>query len=667
MTGLINKDPSSAKRLVRSVWLFPALLTILLILATSFRINGSSIGGIYHQAFYGSMPDKNLLLNHAEGIRSDEWLVTTQLTIAQHAAGYPRINPNIDAGRDMTVIGDAPAKDWSTIFRPQNISFFILPFEYAFAFKWWFLLYMLILSCYFFTLRIFKGRRLFATLFSSAISCSPFIFWWYATGTLASLFYGFLIILLSIRIINDEPAIFLKNKSLIYSRSVYVFILAYLLTSFVLVLYPPFQIAVAISLAFFILGLLLNTYGPGRNLISRDAFKKYSVFVAGLTMAGALIFAFVHTRTGIISAVTHTVYPGNRPVQPEGSSGYEILSTFLQPQLQRGSAAAHYFTNQSEASNFLLFLPFLFIPGFIVLLTEYKKTRKVNWPLLSIQLCASLFLAYLFVPFLGPFYRFFLLNKVANVRLFIGLGFIGAIQLLLVARSIDKLSISRKKITILSTIYTTACIGVMVFVGRHIRMTYPLFIHNMPFISALAIFFGLIIFCFMSRLLTLGVSLLLIFTVGSVFHIHPLYRGLGPGYNGQVIQAIDQVSKPGDTWVSMDDLFYENFALMAGRDSLSGIKPYPDLAFWRQVEGSKDDYIYNRYAHVIFTEKLPGKLHLVGPDSFQVQLSCTPFILKHVKFVLSFHPVSLPCIQQIREVNYPATTFYIYKISPRGS
>lgn len=652
------------RRLLNSVWLFPVILTIILLSLTVLKISGSSIGS-YHQVFYGDTKDPSLLVNHPVNIRSDEWLVTTQLTIAQYVAGYPRVNPNIDSGRDMSVIGDAPYKDWSAAFRPQNLSFFVMPFENAFAFKWWFLLYMTIVSCYFFTLRIFKGKRLFATLFSLAISFSPFIFWWYTTGTMAPIFYGFFIILLSMRIINNEPLPLLGGKPAAYSQAAYSLLLGYLVASFALILYPPFQIPIAIAIAFFVAGLFINKFGLNHSLISKASLKRLGLLVSGIIIGGAIIFAFLQTRSNTVSAITNTVYPGKRTVLVEGNSAYEIFSTFLQPQLQRISRAANYYTNQSEASNFILFVPFLLIPGFALLFLEYKRNRKVDGPLAATQLCLSLFLLYLFVPFLQPLYKLLYLDKVANTRLFIGLGFTGAIQILLILKSIEQLKITSRKLNSLAAGYTLVSLGVLLWVGNYTRTTYPKFIYSWLLIGGLAVTFCAILFCFLSGKRMLGAILFLAFTLSCVFHIHPLYRGLGPYYNGALTHAIDKVSKPKDTWVNLDNLIFENAPLISNRDSISGIKPYPDLKFWRQVEGPAGDYYYNRYAHVYFSSTLTDKqLYLNGPDSFAVEFGCTQFVQKHVDYAMALHTLDYPCITEVDEVHYPAITFYLYKIHP---
>lgn len=648
----------------RSVWLFPILLTVLLLVLTTLKISGTSVG-IYHKLYYGNTRDPSLLANHPQPIRSDEWLVTTQLTIAQSAAGFPRINPNIDSGRDMTVVGDAPAKDWSTIFRPQNLSFFVLPLEYAFAFKWWLLLYLTIISCYFLALRILPHKRTFAILFSIAIACSPFLFWWYETGTFAPMFYGFFIILLAYRILGSEKVLFLRTKPTIYSQLIYAATLAYLLSAFALVLYPPFQIPIAIAVVFFITGLVLNKYGLTRKLYSRSALKKFAVFSVGLMLAGSTIFVFFHTRSNAVSAITNTAYPGKRKVLPEGNSAFELFSSYLQPQLQRPSRAAHFFTNQSEASDFILLLPFLFIPGLVIIWGEFQQRHKMNWPLLSIEACAGLFFAYLFIPALSPLYKLIYLNQVANVRLFIGLGFIGALQLALIISALQRIRVETLRLNVFTGIYALVCLIPLGATGYYARSHYPQFINNVWLIVGLVIVFSSIIFFFLSRRTGMGVALFLLLTLGSIYKIHPLYKGLGPIYHSTLSQAIDNVSNKRDAWAVLDSIYYENLAAIADRDSLSGVKPYPDVRFWRQVDGSKDDYIYNRYAHVIFVDDpmMKSSLKLTQADTFEVKFSCSTFIEHYVRYALASHRLDDSCTSEIEEVHYPETTFYIYKVS----
>jgi hypothetical protein len=653
----------SLVRLLRSIWFFPILLLITLLILTVLRISGTSVG-IYHSMFYGNTKDSNLLLNKPQSVRSDEWLVTTQLTIAQQAVGFPRINSNIDVGRDMSLVGDAPYKDWSSIFKPQNLAFFILPLEFAFAFKWWLELFLIIVSCYFLVLRFFPGKRLFASLVGTAFGFSPFLFWWYSTGTLAPIFYGLFIIILSMRIINNEKIIFIRKQQALLSRVIYVAALSYLLVCFALILYPPFQIPIMLVLFTFIAGLFLEKHTPGKQLVSKASTAKLKIFFAAILIAFVTIGLFLHTRAGAVSAINNSKYPSHRTVWSGGTPLYQLFATQLQPQLQRESRGNHYSGNQSEASNFLLLLPFIILPGFLLLVYEYKEKSKINWPLLTTQICALLFLTHMFLGGANPLYKIFFLDKVPHARLWIGLGFVGFLQMLLITKSIENVDISNRKLTLNAGVYALLCLISLLWAGLYVRSAYPKFISIILLIVLLSLIFSVIIFCLLSRRLLWGASILLIFSFASVCKIQPVYRGLGPLKDNKLFQKIQSISKPTDSWATADTLQIENFALVNGRDSVTGIKLYPELPIWRQAEGSKSDYIYNRYAHVIFVSAPDFKetFRLVHPDFFEVGISCNKFITSNVDFILDTYPINRPCLKLNDKIIFPGDTFFIYRV-----
>jgi hypothetical protein len=102
-----TRIPTFLKRGSRSIWLFPAAATFILVALTIMQISGSSMG-IYHTLFYGNSKDSSLLANEPQGIRSDEWLLNTQMTVAQKNNNFKRINSNIGNGEDLSVLVDAP-------------------------------------------------------------------------------------------------------------------------------------------------------------------------------------------------------------------------------------------------------------------------------------------------------------------------------------------------------------------------------------------------------------------------------------------------------------------------------------------------------------------------------------------------------------------------------
>ncbi len=109
-------------KLINSVWIFPAILTLLLIVFTVFKISGSSIG-IYQNYFYPGQKDNNLIAGTPQSIRSDEFLNNTQMTIAQSKNHFAQINKNLGYGENMSLVEDSPYKSWSELFKPHNSAF----------------------------------------------------------------------------------------------------------------------------------------------------------------------------------------------------------------------------------------------------------------------------------------------------------------------------------------------------------------------------------------------------------------------------------------------------------------------------------------------------------------------------------------------------------------
>jgi hypothetical protein len=308
-------------------------------------------------------------------------------------------------------------------------------------------------------------------------------------------------------------------------------------------------------------------------------------------------------------------------------------------------------------------LPYLILPGIALTIYSWRRRGRPDWVFLAIQACAALFLANLFIPSMQSVYHLIALDKVPHERLVMGMGFIGIIHMLYMIKLLTEVKISSSKLTRLAGAYSLGCLVITLLVGKYTHDHFPAFIGSWLLIIAAAILFCLIIHMLLIRRFVIAVGLLLVFAIISTFKIHPLYQGLGLAASNRVTSAMSAISKPEDTWVSLDQIYLENFGLLTDRDSLTGVQFYPDLHFWRQVEGPAGDPIYNRYAHVLFTANPDfPPIQLMQPDSFIVQFSCSPFVMNHVKYVLSPHPLYYGCVDKAATVKYPAQTFYIYRV-----
>ncbi|HSX07913.1 MAG TPA: hypothetical protein VLG11_03375 [Candidatus Saccharimonadales bacterium] len=657
--------PSFKEKLVawsKSVWFFPAILTLILLVLTVCKISGTSIG-IYQIYFNGSAKDSNLVVGRPEAIRSDEWVVNTQMTIAQKNNNYARINHNIGNGQDMSVILDVPYKEWSQVFKPHNLAFFALPFDYAFALKWWIMAYLLILSCYFFILTLMPERKLFAALISIALASSAFIQWWYQYITIGPVYYSLFAATIGVQIMRSKR---LRNQLL------WGALLAYILVCFVLVLYPPFQIACALAVAAFFVGYLLQRY---KGLPGRDFWRRLGIIFGSLVVAGILSLTFFMTRSSVVHTTENTAYPGKRLQKSGGFSLPHLLSGSLDFDLQQQGHAAHYLlpslgiVNQSEDSNFILLLPFLLVPAAFVLYKDYRRRAKIDWPLLLVTLTFLGALAWLFVPHLDFLGKITLLNRVPHTRLLIGIGLLNILQLVLVVRRLAETprEFWPRKITLG---YAALVFLVELALGLHAVHSFPGFIGNYRAV-AFALPIPIIMYLLLRKKFVLAALGYAIFAIFTSFYINPLYRSTSIVTDTPLSQAIHNIAAKDPGRWALEVGYLENFPAMNGAHSLSGLYTYPQLSIWAQVDPGNEQYIYNRYAHTNFifdrdpAENMSTQLVLSGGDHFGIATEpCGAFLRNNsVRFLLTEVPLPNSCTQLVQKVTYPARVFYIYKIA----
>lgn len=630
--------------------LLPVLLLIPLFVLTALRISGTSIG-FYHQVQYGSARDPDLLVGRIRGVRSDEWLVNTQMTVAQVAAGLPVMNRNIGDGQDMAVVLDVPNLDWSFAFRPHNWSFAVLPLEYAFAFKWWVMLYFLVVAGYSFVLTLVPGRRLLASIAVLPLAVSPFVLWWYQDTTILTLAYALAISTLVVRLLTQR-----SNRG----RLALGLLLVYFLVAFAFIIYPPFQIGVALAVVLLGLGLLLESVQGRQPEVGRNL----ATVIMALALSGVVTVLFVVAHRPALSALAGTVYPGSRVVTSGGQNLHLFLANHLLAGLQFGSRAVAYPTNQSEASNFVLLCPYLLLPSAWTLLAAWRKEHRVDWPLLTVNAAVVLFLAHMFVAWGDPIYRLLFLDKVPHNRLLIAVGLAGFLQVALLCRHYLRTETEIPRV--IRTAFAIAVMCLLLYIGVEVHRRLPGFLPKLaePFILAPVLAVAVYLVLTRNRQ-TYGLALWAGVSAFASLLIMPLYVGLGPLQHGPLLGAIAATAPAGSRWIADGNLVLEHLPLLANRRSYSGVYSYPQLALWREIDGDPQAAgVYNRYAHVQWTHVPGARLEEPGPDQVLVHYTpCDPFVRSHVDFIISLEDITSPCSQFVREIDLPAQSYRIYRIT----
>lgn len=659
------KLKDTIRRWRNSIWFFPVLLLLPLLLLTIFKISGTSTG-VYNNILYsGTRDDSSLLLFKAREVRSDEWVVNTPMTIAQDRAGYAQVNPHIGNGQDMSVVLDVPYADWSTLFRPQNWSFFVLPFEYAFAFKWWLLAYLLVVSCYLFILALLPGRRMLAAVLSLSLLFGAMIQWWYQTITLAPLYYS---------LFMAVAVIYLVRAKRLLHTVLWGGLLAYLVASFILILYPPFQIAAGLALSAFIVGYLVRVW---RGKPRAEILPKLAVMGGAVAAAGAVVWLFIQTRAPVISAITQSDYPGDRVISSGGFDPVHLFSGHLNFMLQSTSHAKQYLfefagnlvpLNQSEASNFVLLLPFLFLPGMYILYLDYRAKRKPDWPLIAVNIGFVFFMIWLFVPSVPIFGKLFLLEKVQLIRLLLGLGLLNIFQFVLLARRLPELKgrlFSQKYVFG----YALLVFLVQLWLGWIVLSRSPGYIELYQVII-LSLPVPLIVYFLLRKKILLAALGVLAFALFSSGLVNPLERGLAPATQTPLSQAIQRIeSKQPGIWAT-DVIWLGSFPTLNGARTITGVYTYPQLDVWRSIDAGDEQSTYNRYSHVTIEfdresdKTIETKLELIRADHFTVHTEpCSAFVReKQIRYIFTTKEITDPCLQQIETVEYPYIKVFIYEV-----
>lgn len=643
----------------KKVWFFPAMLFLIVLVLSSLQINGSSIG-IYHQLLYGdSSRDPNLLLNEPRSVRSDEWLVTTQLALGQDKTDFAPVNKNIGEGIDVSLLVDAPSSDVMQVFKPHNFGFFVLPAGVAFALKWWLLAYFLVVSVYMFTLALLPKRKLLAVLLSLSFLASPFIMWWYQYITIAPLYYTLFGIVVFIKMVHARS---------IKTASLWGLLLAYISTSFALVLYPPFQVPCALFAVAFLVGYLLDN----RKKL-RGAWRST---VLGFGVAGAVTILLTTVcllpKILVIETITHTAYPGNRLTE---SGGFNPLlffasNTSLLSQSDLRAGAFSWLPNQSEGSNFLLVF-ILLMPLLLFLVAKYRHKLPNFWTILALLVLTMVFMVWIFVPDVDFLGKITLLNRVLHARLLIGFGLINLLAIILLIQTLERRDIKLPRY--LPEIYSLTILVAYAVLNIYITKHFPVFM-GYRWALVLSLPYAFIIYLALKKRFNFAALALMVFSIGSVVFIHPLYRGVDILVNSEtstLIRGVDQGNSK--RWVT-DSLQLENYPILNGKQSLSGVYVYPDIDLWSKAFPANDSTKYNRYSHVHFefdrnaNEFVQRKLNQPSPDQLMpIMEPCDEFLkANNVGYILTtqeFTSDQAHCAKMIRHVSLPRANVYIYELN----
>lgn len=629
-------------------------LAVVFAALVALRISGSSMGVLYSQFFGGA--DPHLLAGRPWPIRSDEWLVSTPLTVSQVDQGLPRFNGVLPGGFDASIVWDLPTRDWSVLLRPHMWGFFALPLDYAFAFRWW--LPFFVTAAAVFTLVCLLWRRPFAALaVAGAFVISPFFQWWFGAGSFwppaaAATACGAMVVLLR----SHRP----------WERWVAAGLTGYFVAVAVIALYPPYLIPCIFPAVAFCIGWFATRSSFAGSWPRR--WRRLVPLGVAAAAAGLVVVAFLVTHHAAVDAVNGTVYPGSRRVPTGQSVGFPWTAMYAGV----FASALHgdvrgFAPNASEGSSFLLLGLYLLASAAWLIRSRWRRLREIDWAIVATVASLVLMLAFTYVPGWDAVAHVLLLDRVNMPRIVVGFGTVSIVLLALVVGRL------REDGQLRIPWWTTAAAVVLVLanhlvVWHRVRTAAPAVLANALLWVPMLVLLALALALFSRGRATVPAVLVAVVGLVVAGWVNPLYQGVLDLRATDVGRAIEQTEarEPGG-WVAIGSLGATAVLRETGVEAYSGVQGWPTGEMWDELDpDGRDRPIWDRYAHVNWTaDPAAAPIALVQADVVQVRLdSCDPFAQRHLAHVLSQQPLDQACLLQVQTVPQGPATYYLYDVVP---
>ena len=659
-----NAKQLAPKGRLLAVNAFPALLIIIALVFSALQISGTSIGILNPPGH-----DSNLIAGTPQAIRSDEYSVSTPLAIASAHQHFSERLYDGAGSHNTSVVLDVPNNSWTTIFKPYNWPFFVLPLASAFALKWWLLFLFLILPTYW--LGLLLTRKVSAAiLVSLGFALSPFFAWWYEAGALDSVGFMVAILLLVLLVLRNPD----RRISYLYAG-----LLAYFLVAFTILLYPPFQIPLAYAGAAFLLPFVVRDL----YLVSDHKRARRLALLAGSVIAAAIVLvAYIHSELPTITKIVDTVYPGNRLSTGTDANLLQLFSPWVGIFIANHPMAIASNSNASEISSFFLLAPALFF--FTPLARKRRKSRTYGASQFLLALTMIALLAWMYVGFPGPLAAISLLDRVTATRAIAGVGLASWLLILLYIADFElgRATSDDEQTTPAHASWPRVALGVATFglvIGygaRQLQLTYPGLNVSIYVVGifVLLVLVGLILLA-RGRYVTASAFLLPVLALQAVT-VNPLYRGLSPLVNTTLQSNVDKIEKlapktgsptpPG--WLVVGQPIAFLSMISTGVYVFNATSQYPDISAWKIIDPSgRSESIWNRFAHVYYQPAPNQQLKLSNPalDSVIVSGSpCSPAFAKlNIRFVLAQAPLSYSCLANVTTPGLKGLGYIAYEIS----
>jgi len=597
----------------RSLFLAIGLLFVVLV---TFQLHGFSLSE--WSGMTGRLERPEILIGHSRSIRSDDWFVHVPLFLSQAAQrpALPAVNPLIGPeGQSMSFGYPAATREWSLLLRPQLWGFLIGQ-DTGLSWLWYARVLGLFCTATLFFGLLCRGDLLISVSAALVLLFSPFYQYWSLNTEPITSF-----VLLSTWIAYRLCGSLRDEQSSWFRRGLWAAGLVYTLSAFAIAaIYPPQQVVLATFAAFAVLGLVWRDGSPAQWPKLRWGIALGVVLI----VVGSVLCLFFREHLDQVNKLMGTVYPGRRV--STGSTEFRPDLLFRQNLLAFfGAGNFTALGNICEAGSFVFLAPFVLLGYFC-----RSPREAIRDPLL---LSLAIFLLWVTLWLLVPFPEFFAKFSgwflVPSQRAVIGLG-LGGLSLMVLLATRNR-TFGRSGYLVFAVVLVT---HFWLFSALRPFWSYG----NWGTAFGIGIFFGLL--CTLPRP-RLTLALWAVFSVASTWWFNPIVRGgsrlLAESPLGQRMLESSEAfrSRTGrdPVWVVYDSVTLANLPRALGLRSLGGTHFVPQFSLWQAYDpdGLNRD-VYNRYAHIIFSEPVSGRENLESPSADVVIVYDEKFSARQRKF-----------------------------------
>jgi len=573
------------------------------IFSVLFKLHGLSINVWDNNLPSEKYKINNILIGKAQGIRSDEWLVSTPFVLSQIEHGLPKSNLNIGTNDTPLIVHyNLPVYHFTSLFKPQNYGFFFLDKERGFSFAWNYKVFGLLLSTFLLIMVLTVNNFSLSIIGAFLVYLSSFNQWWFSIP-LPDLIISFNMIIVFF-------AYFINAKD-IARVILYPLGIIYFFINFALILYPPFQITLG-YLALFLMGILLFEYYTKKIYI--NVTSKIIMTIISLIILGLIFYMYYTDIRDVAKIIMQTDYPGNRKLSGGGMTMAHYFSGYYDF-FYSSSRFPQSYGNVCESSNFFLIFPFI---APLLFASIFKKHLKVDYKIWILMLYILVISIWVFWGFPEYIAHITLFEKVQPNRALLGIGIANIILTILFINWLQK----KDTYSYYGLEYYIFIFFSLFILGKFMQTTNLFYSDVKILISSLI--FTLIAYGIFNNKFKLFVVLLILILIPGFF-VNPVAYGMPQFKNKELSEFINSNNFEQKQWLAYDNIVIPMYLKALGLEVINGVNFIPNFERLNILDPKeKNKSIYNRYAHIevkpLFGDINSTIFKLKSPDNYEISI-----------------------------------------------